>query len=157
MCVRPEKFNPIFHPKEVKRKNVWTSVCDSKPYSISERIKSMNGTSYVQHVKSAGAFWRGLKPWVKALFVLFGLLIGLWVWFAGFSASFPLIALIFLGTGTPALVMKVLVVLGIIVSLIIVVLVTWLFYLLVYAISYLVIMANENASMGDFIFKTDKK
>lgn len=115
----------------------------------------MNETSYVQHVKSSGAFWRALKPWVKALFVLFGLLIGVGVWFSGFSASFPLIALIFLGTGTPALVLKVLVVLGVITSLITVVLVAWLFYLLVYAISYLVIMANENASMGDFIFKKE--
>ena len=114
----------------------------------------MNEKSYVQY-KTPGAFWRALKLWVKALIVLIGLSIGVGLWFAWFSASFGLIALIFLGTGTPALVMKVLVVLGVITSLITVVLVAWLFYLLVYATCCLVIMANENASMGDFIFKKE--
>ena len=115
----------------------------------------MNENMNVQYVKSVGAFWRALRPWVKYPIVLVGLLIGVWLWFAGFSAMFPLIALIFLGSGNPALVLKVLVILAVMVSFVIVVaLVAWLLCLLVYATCYLLVMQGENASMGDFIFKT---
>lgn len=115
----------------------------------------MSEKSYATYVRNPGVFWHSVQSWVKWTIVLVGTVIGLFVWFTGLSATFPLIALIFLGTAVSANIVKILIVLAGITSLLIIPLLAfWLLRLIVYAISYFIIMSNEDASMGDFIFKT---
>lgn len=114
----------------------------------------MSDSPYVQNVRTMRDFLRTLQPWFKTSIFLVGLITGFSVWFTGLVSVFPIIALIFLGTGIPAMVFKVLVVLAVMALFVIVEsLVVWLFYLLTYAISYVFVMGNENSSIGNFIFK----
>ena len=117
----------------------------------------MDEKSYKKYVSGLGAFRRALRPMVKGLIFGVGLLIGVVVWVTGFAQSFPFIVLMFLGTGTAATVVKVLLILVTIVSLIVIPLVAWAVYLIAYVISSMVIMFNESASMGDIIFEDDSK
>lgn len=114
----------------------------------------MNQQSYLQYVQSPGSFWRALQVWARGAIVLVGVTSGLWVWLSGLSATFPLIALISLGTTTPALVLKLLIVLGAVVSLPnVAMLATWLFFLAVYAVCRIIIQIGQQATLADFIFK----
>ena len=117
---------------------------------------AMSEQKYGPYVQSFRVFWKALQSWVKAAIFLVGLIIGTWVWFTGLSASFPLIALIFLGANTAALIVKILVGIAVIAAFVVAVAIAiWLVGLIVYGLSYM-IMNNENASMGELIFKTKK-
>lgn len=54
-------------------------------------------------------FWKALQSWVKRLVLVIGLFFGIAIWFSIFTPAWPVLALIYLGSGTPALVLQVLV------------------------------------------------
>lgn len=115
----------------------------------------MEEKSYSLYVRNPGVFWSSLQTWVKRLIVVIGGLIGLSLWFAGFSASFLFVALIFMGTAPVANYVKILVIVVSVATLFVTpILTTWLLRLAVYAVARLAIMNNDDAPIGEHIFKT---
>jgi hypothetical protein len=109
--------------------------------------------SYSENVKSLTTFWKSLKSWVKKVIFWTGFFLGVSIWVTLNAGIFPIVALILLGSGTPALVMQVLAGMAIVASLVLTVwiLVVWLKWL-IYLVSWL-ILSNGNLSLGKIIFE----
>ena len=117
----------------------------------------MNEQTIAQKVGKPSVFWRAIRPWVKLVIILAGLIIGVGLWFSAWSAVGAYVLLFFLGTTTVALVLKILAVILFVVSIpVALIVIPWLVFLLIYWICNMIITVNESSGLVDFIFNSSK-
>ena len=116
----------------------------------------MEENKYVQYVRNPGVFWHSLQRWAQILVNLIGIAVGLLIWSGGIAASFLFMALIFMSTAAAANFAKIIILVVVVTTFFVIPIFTaWLSRLAAYLIGRSIVMADENVSILDSIFKKE--